>query len=151
MRRTLVLAIFLVSTAAYGDTLYKWVDENGVVHYGNKVPQAHKQDATQVNTNSVNVADSQLQKDKAWLDHNPRAAAQPAPATPPAPASGVAQTNQDTPTPHMTDEKRRCEEEWRKYRESMDCVAPYMTPRGLKPEAAEHCTIMTSPGKLCDF
>lgn len=152
MRAILVLVIFLVSTAAYGDKLYKWVDENGLVHYGDEVPQAQERNATEVDTRRTTVTDAQQRdaeaaysRDKAWLDKSRKPAARNAPV---APASGVSQTTQDSHSP--TDKKGRCEEEWRKYRESLDCFGPYRTVfGGIRAEAFEHCTEMKQP-EMCE-
>jgi hypothetical protein len=56
-----------------------------------------------------------------------------------------------TPKPLSAAEKKaRCEKEWKKYRESQACFAPYrLANGGLKAEAYKHCTEIKQP-ELCD-
>jgi hypothetical protein len=55
------------------------------------------------------------------------------------------------PKPMSAAEKKaRCEKEWKKYRESEACFAPYrLANGGIKAEAFKHCTEIKQP-KLCD-
>lgn len=46
--------------------------------------------------------------------------------------------------------KKKCQEEWRKYRESQACFAPYrLADGGIKAEAFKHCTELKQP-ELCE-
>lgn len=48
------------------------------------------------------------------------------------------------------DKKQRCQEQWRKYRESAACFAPYkLVNGGVKAEAFKHCTVVKQP-ELCE-
>ena len=42
--------------------------------------------------------------------------------------------------------KSRCEEQWKRYRASQECFAPYrLADGGLKAEAFKHCTAIKQP------
>ncbi len=44
----------------------------------------------------------------------------------------------------------KCEEEWKRYRESQECFAPYAkVGGGVRGEAFEHCTVVAQPA-FCD-
>ena len=49
-RYLLILPAMLATTAAFAERMYKWVDENGQVHYSNRVPpEASKQERRVIN------------------------------------------------------------------------------------------------------
>ncbi len=52
----LSIALLATSSTALAEKFYKWVDENGVTHYGAQAP--HDQDASEVNTRT-NASSSQ--------------------------------------------------------------------------------------------
>ncbi len=42
--------------------------------------------------------------------------------------------------------KSRCKEQWKRYRASQECFAPYrLADGGLKAEAFKHCTVIKQP------
>lgn len=128
--------------------IYRWVDEQGGVHYGTSVPDSHKVKAREIDTRGTERTDEQRQEAEARAaDERARAeamaqqrakaaearAAQPSPAAP----SGTANKN-------IT-----CEEQWRRYRASDACFAPFRLANGaIKAEAFKKCVEVKVPA-LC--
>lgn len=53
----LLAAAALPATGAFGQRLYRWVDENGVVHYGDRVPPEYAdRDRTVLNPQGIPIA-----------------------------------------------------------------------------------------------
>ncbi len=54
----------------------------------------------------------------------------------------------DTPPGTMDagNSKSKCEEQWKRYRASQECFAPYrLADGGIKAEAFKHCTVIKQP------
>jgi hypothetical protein len=157
MNKILMLVIFLVSTAVYGGKLYRWTDESGQVHYGDVVPEAQKHTAKEVKSGNVTVTDAQRReaeavyaKDKAWLKQQVKPVEPVEPPAPVAPASSVVRTS--APAATASDKKSKCEEDWKRYRDSLECTGRYRTALGgIKEEVTQHCPIVSQPSDLCDF
>ncbi len=50
----------------------------------------------------------------------------------------------------INDKKKKCQEEWRVYRESQACFARYRTVNGgVRPEAFRHCVEVKQP-EFCE-
>ena len=145
MANRLVLLLLLCSVfpMARGADVFRWVDENGKVHYGDAIPEKYKQQAKKVDAAGAGVTGAQRQeaesrsaKEKAKAESLQKAresqADVPQPAAPPAadvPKAGA-----------------ECEEQMKKYLESQDCFAPYVNATGgIKPEAFQHCTEVKQP------
>ena len=141
-RAGLLLVLCLVSVSAQGADVFRWVDENGKVHYGDAIPEKYKQQAKKVDgAGGVTGAQRQeaesrpareraraesLQKARESKTDAPQLAAPPA-----------------TGDPKPVDQ---CEEQMRKYLESQDCFAPYVNATGgIKPEAFQRCTEVKQP------
>lgn len=66
----IVLALTLSIPATTADEIVKWVDENGKVHYGDKVPDQYKEQAQKVET-EISVAGPEAEvrdQNKAHVD-----------------------------------------------------------------------------------
>ena len=63
------LLILLLASISFSDEVYKWVDENGKVHYGDKIPEAYKQQTEQldVEINVVGQDESTRNKNDAYV------------------------------------------------------------------------------------
>lgn len=74
--------------------------------------------------------------------------------TSPAPAPAPAQQQTDTAQPSQkdaaSDKKSKCEEAWKKYKESQECFAQYTVRGKVMEEAFEHCTALSEPSERCD-
>lgn len=133
--------IGLASLPAFGGEIYKWIDNEGKVHYGDRVPDQYKKRATVPDLPEIATVDlssppvpqlgdvygdsglsagrSRLQDDDVlW-------------------SSGVSETDASDAA---------CEAKMQRYRESQACFAPYRLANGaIKAEAFEHCTAIPQP------
>jgi hypothetical protein len=129
-----------VSVAAFATDVYKWVDENGKTQYGSSVPERYKGSAKKVGEGSApsaaqrEEAAARLAREKAAAEQMAAQRAKPNPvSTIPAPDA----------KPIAADD---CEAQKKRYRESMNCFAPYVTVNGtVKAEAYQHCVEMRQP------
>lgn len=150
LRSAVSIACLLFPALSFGSDIYKWTDENGQVHYGSTKQQAQNNDAQRIKLRGAAITESDYQnavsrsaRENALAEKKvkPNEALTTPPSNTP---------NSASDSPSTTDKKNRCEEEWRKYRESLSCVAPYkVVGGGTKEEAAQHCTIMSQPA-LCN-
>jgi hypothetical protein len=121
----------------------KWVDEKGVVHYGESVPEKFKSSAKVVplRSDAPNAADarqaqSRLEGYRATLKPGNKTAETTA-------SSQIAASTPDRP------HEPSCDERWQQYRESLECFGPYRTANGaIKAEAFDHCPDIKEP-TLC--
>ena len=166
-----VLLVFSACALAHAAQVYKWVDEQGQVHYGNAVPKPHQKSAQPVDT-TVPVPTDAERRDAAALAEREKAAAEslrrerervrvqeaakaapvkaaPAPAVKAAPAPALKTAPApapSSPTTALSDRKRQCEEELKRFRQSQDCFAPYRTANGgIRAEAFKHCVEVKMP------
>ncbi|MGA7595306.1 MAG: DUF4124 domain-containing protein [Gallionella sp.] len=152
IKSTGLLAIVLASITAYGDPIYKWTDENGRVHYGDSTPKSQKNVAKNINLKSVSITESMHQetetrnaKDKGQSSQiNKLIESKDSRVE----ASDSAQVNNGKAA--AGNKESKCEEEWRKFRESQACFAPFAKEGGgFRGEAFEHCTEIPQPD-LCN-
>ena len=157
MAHKIALLLFLcsMSLAARAGDVFKWVDENGKVHYGDTVPEKYRKESKKVDSSGPEAtaaqrreAEARIAKEKARLDalEKSRDATADTPQSGPAPAP-VAQA------------KDECEEQMKKYLESMACFDKYRNAPtstlvggfrissggGVKPEAFQHCKEVPQP------
>lgn len=143
------LAVMASGMASAG--VYKWVDENGKVHYGDAPPEQAqgKKKSVKINTPAPTPAEREAalkraEEDRRKLDHLTQTrksaeakAKQEKPATA---AVGSAAPANETP----------CQKEWREFREKAACFAPFRTATGgIRPEAYEKCKEAVQPGSAC--
>src|SRR5258706_10666440 len=138
-----LLAFASLSAGTYAVDVYKWVDDKGQIQYGESVPAKFKKSATKVDVTIREPTEAQRQeaaaravKDKAAAESLPANSAKPTKprsAPPPAVASADARTKQ-------------CEADWKTYRESEACFAPYKSKTGsISREAFQHCVEVKEP------
>ncbi len=139
-----LLAFASMSAGTYAADVYKWIDDKGRTQYGESVPAKFKKSATKVDVTIPEPTEAQRQEaaaravnDKAAAESLPANSAKPAKPRsappPPAVASADARTKQ-------------CEADWKKYRESEACFAPYKSKAGsISPEAFQHCVEVKEP------
>lgn len=140
-----VLAVF-ASAYSYGDEIYKWIDDKGQTHYGNSKPRSQNSVAEKVELRASIVDSPHLESVDQHLRGNAQPGDKPKSVSDTANAAPVNANGTST-----GDKKSTCEEEWEKYRESLDCVAPYRTALGgIKEEVTQHCTIVKQPLDLCN-
>jgi cobalamin-dependent methionine synthase I len=143
---TLLLLFGSVSLAARGTDIFRWVDENGKIHFGDSVPDRYRREAKKLDSKGAEVtsaqrqqAEERLAKEKARAESLRKAreansdVAQPSAAPTPA-------------APPVANNANACEEQLKKYLDSQTCFAPYMLKDGgVKPEAFQNCTEVKEP------
>lgn len=139
-----LVLLISASASAFATEVYKWVDENGRVHYGNSVPDAQKNKAKAVDLKGAQLtaeeraaAEARLAREKSALEQmsRKREPTQPPVASLPAqkPAVGAAR-------------KSSCEQEWTRFQQSEACFAPYrLANGGIKAEAFKVCKEVPTP------
>lgn len=145
----------LGSTAHADDTVYRWVDDTGHIHYGDRVPEAYRAKAQALPAApEPSAQDQQAAQQRAARAeaHAQSAAASAAEAARSARAQGWAAS----PLPitkrpsHVPDEHTDCDSWLMLYWESENCFGPYHTAKGgLKAEAYMHCNEVPAPPLRC--
>lgn len=137
------------STAAQ---VYKWVDENGKVHYGDAPPERDdvKRRAVKIDTplptpSDRDAAQKRAEQERRTLNHLIESRKRAETKTK-QPGAATASTGAAPPSVNETP----CQKEWREFREKSACFAPYRTATGgIKPEAYERCKEVTQPTSVC--
>ncbi len=132
----LIASLMLVPAAHAGD-VYKWTDGQGVVHYGDKPPDA------QVASKRLDVGVHALTEaeQKALAA---RLASDRARLTASAPTSGARPAATDIEKPAQSE----CARQWRAYNDNARCWDPqhrYNADRAAHPERYQYCT---APGHV---
>lgn len=141
----LLLFLCSVSLETSGADVFRWVDENGKVHYGESVPEKYKQNARRVSPSGAEVSDERRKeaearaaKDRARVEALQRRREDVSDSV----QSGTA----PSPSPANPQTADSCREQMRKYLESHDCFAPYrLVDGGVRPEAFQHCKEVPEP------
>lgn len=133
----LASALALAATAAHAD-IYKWTDEQGRVHYGDRpAPGAPAAERRELQVPELSEAQRQeaierLERQRARLQP-PEGEGGAAIATPAAEASPAEQDNS-------------CAAQMRRYNQSQECFAPFRNANGsVKPEAFRYCKDIPEP------
>lgn len=143
----------LLAMPALG-AIYRWVDDEGRVHFSDVVPEKYRSKAMLIDSPATGPSiEQQREAAERAAKENARAgemarereSRQPPERAPASPASASAKR-----PPAAPNESTDCETWRRLYRESLDCFAPYRTARGgTKAEAFEHCTPVLEPPIRC--
>ena len=133
--------------------VYRWVDDQGKVHYAEVVPQRYQGVAKRVGAEANEPSAEQrrdalarAQREKA--DAAARAAERQRPPARAASApSAVAGPRPAARRPaQIPNDQTDCKTWQRLYRESIECFGPFRTTRGAtKPEAFEVCNVVSEP------
>lgn len=149
MRIVCVAALFLVSMQSSAAELYRWVDQNGQVHYGDKAPDAKKTQAKAVDLTNSRRTEAQLKEAELRADREKEMARKSharQESTANAPAAMPAATQSAAPLPAVA--TTPCEVAWQKYRESQVCFAKFVQVNAsVKAEAYKVCTEMKEPAR----
>jgi len=145
MVHKIAFLLFLsLSLAAHGADVFRWVDEDGKIHYGETVPERYKQKAKKLegaDATSAQRQEAQARQAREQARAESLRRAREA-------KSGEAQPNAE-PSPDIAgagDNTNTCQAQLKKYLESLDCFAPYMLKGGaVRQEAFQHCTEVKQP------
>jgi hypothetical protein len=127
------LVMLLAQGSAHAAELFRWVDDQGVTHFGDKVPPRYADRATKMGIRVPPPNDSARR-----ATPSPNAAA-------PAPAAAAARPTQP-PAAQRPPENLSCEEQMRRYRQSQECFLRFTNANGSKrAEAYQSCTELPEP------
>jgi Domain of unknown function (DUF4124) len=150
LRTTVLGASCLLASVAVAATVYRWVDDQGKVHYSDVVPERYRSKAKPVNAPAAEptpeqqreaVERAQSEKARASAPSSSRSSL-PLSARP-APATSAPSRKRPVQVPN---EQTDCETWQRLYMESIECFDPYRTVGGgIKPEAFEACNVVPEP------
>ena len=151
-RATLVMALLALAATADAATIYRWVDETGRIHLSDSVPDQYKARATAIDSRQFDIAPAEAAQARARAARDKAqavAGATPSPSNPSGAMSGNA-----APRTALTDAEFAqldCNTQWKLYRESLECFAPYIqrVPWTAPPEAFQMCTVLKDPSARC--
>jgi len=136
-------------------TVYRWVDDQGKVHYSEVVPERYRKTAKPIDaTAGQPSAEQQREALERAQKERARAAAIAAsksrpPASAAAPEAPASRPAAKRPA-QIPNDQTDCETWQRLYLESSDCFGPYRTVRGAtKPEAFDVCNVVPEPPPRC--
>ena len=143
-----LLASAWVTTA--DATVYRWVDDQGKVHYAEIVPQRYQGVAKAIDA-PANEPTAEQHRETLARAHAAKAKAaematdrQRLPASAPM-AADASQPAAKRPA-QMPNDQTDCDTWQRLYLESIECFGPFRTVRGAtKPEAFEVCNVVEEP------
>jgi hypothetical protein len=150
LRATVLGASWLLASVAVASTVYRWVDDQGMVHYSDLVPEWYRNKAKPVN---APAAEPTPEQQREALE---RAQSEKAKALAPSigrsrrlvdaqPASAASAPSGKRPA-QVPNDQTDCETWQRLYMESIECFGPYRTVGGgIKPEAFEVCNVVPEP------
>lgn len=122
--------------------VYRWVDERGGVHYGNKVPEQYRKGATLMAPEKKDEGEGQRRRDAerdAARDRAEFEASMKARASKPAEPKA-------RPTARATPPATDCQARLKRYQDSQACFAPFFNANGsIRPEAFSKCTEVKEP------
>lgn len=136
-----------LSQAGNSNPIYRWVDEDGTVHYGDTVPDRYKDSATrkpELKEHPVIDVDGTIREQRARQQARELLDIEPDSTRPATTAPATA--NQPEPTASENTADMTCEEQWQRYSASQACFAPYRLANGaIRPEAFDNCVSVPQP------
>jgi hypothetical protein len=137
-----LILVLALSSAIYAAEVFRWVDENGEVHYGDSVPERYKQKAKKLDSAGPPVTSEQRKEAEARLAREKAAVES---------MSKARESNSTGSKPGAPNSKRAagdagCAEQMKKYQESLACFDAYRNANGsVKAEAAKNCAQVQQP------
>ena len=131
-------------------SVYRWVDDQGKVHYSEVVPQRYRGVAKRIDAPANEPSAEQRREAMARAQQEKARAADMASERKQLPASTPAAV--DAPKPagkrpaQLPNDQTDCETWQRLFEESIECFGPFRTVGGgVKPEAFEACNVVAEP------
>lgn len=135
---------------ATGASVYRWVDDQGKVHYAEAVPHRYQGVAKQVGAAANEPSAEQRRDALARAQQEKAKAAEMATERqrPPAGSPGAAAASRPVGKrpAQIPDDQTDCKTWQRLYLESIECFGPFRTVRGAtRPGAFEVCNVVAEP------
>ena len=138
---SIALALALLGAGMAWAQVSKWVDEKGVVHYVDVVPDKYRGNAKAMTLR--NDAPSPAEQREALLRLQQSTESQRAKRSVSAPAAPAVV---DAAAPPTETDGLSCAEQWKLYRQAQECFGPYKNANGsVKVEALAQCPIVKEP------
>lgn len=144
MKLPAFLFVFALARSEAVAEVLRWVDERGVVNYGNAVPERYKDSARAVAIDKPPSEPAQHEVEARLRKAREALARPPAAPTPAGGAEGKA-ADKLVKKPATRPENPNCEDQWREYDASWACFNPYRTKNGIRGDAFEHCKDVEMP------
>lgn len=150
-----LLCFSLLCSSPFAADIYRWVDDQGRTQLSDSVPDEYKKSAIRIDSRQFEVTSGQRReaearaaqeraRAKATKDEKALAASKANSQA----GSGISATR-GTPT-SSANTGNDCETQYRLYRESLACFAPYVNVNGsVKVEAFERCKPVLDPSQRC--
>lgn len=149
-RPAILLCLGSLCCSSYAGDIYRWVDDQGRTHLSDIVPEKYKKSAKRIDSRQFEVSDEQRQEAEA------RAAQERSRADQMTEGRSTGRTESTGTTVVRgtgragTNAGNDCAAQFRMYRESLECFAPYVTVTGaVKAEAFVFCTPVPDPSHRC--
>ena len=144
------------SLSVAGAAVYRWVDDQGKVHYAEVVPQRYQGVAKQVGA-AANEPSAEQRRDALARSQQEKARAAERHRTLaniPSAANAVSAAAASAPAgkrpAQLPNDQTDCKTWQRLYMESIECFGPFRTAHGAtKPEAFEVCNVVAEPPSRC--
>ena len=150
LRTTILGASCFLASVAVASTVYRWVEDQGKVHYSDVVPERYRSKAKPVNALAAEPTPEQQREalERAQRERAKALAPSISRSSPPVsalPASAASAPSRKHPI-QAPNEQTDCETWQRLYMESIECFGPFRTVGGgIKPEAFEVCNVVAEP------
>jgi hypothetical protein len=143
--RALLFAALCLAPA-YAATIYKWVDEQGVTHISDKVPERYKASAKQIDSRGYNVSEADRRAAAAQAERTMQAAAPPTQAT-----SAALEVNAERKPPIQAARTGGdCASLWRAFYDAQACFDKGPKASGLvNPTRNPECPVVLAPSQRC--
>jgi len=154
----LALAAALLTVQAQATDIYRWTDESGRVHIGDRVPERYRATATHMDSAQFLASEAELLEAAARAERDKARAAVITPDAPDARMQRSADRpggagDGTTPDPERTAaafDRLDCATHRRLYQESQECFAPFLNVNGsLKSGAYAVCREVPDPTTRC--
>ena len=137
-RPAILLAGFALALPAGAQTIKRWVDERGMVHYGDAPPPSNARASAE-----IAPAPPLTAADKAAADERMRQYREVLAQPPVAVASAASAPQTARPALPQDDS---CASQWARYNAAYACMDPYRMVDGrIRPEAFDKCPVVAQP------
>lgn len=138
---TVLVLIALGPSSAYGADIYRWVDENGRVHFSDTVPPQYKKSVISIDSQQYELSPEQRKEAEARAAREKERFTE---TTKHKAAEATASTNSNpkasTATAKLPTATTDCATLFRRFQESSECYAPFFNANGsIKENAYETC------------
>ncbi len=147
LEKTLFVFIAVFFAASASAEIAQWVDDNGRVNYGDRVPERYKNRSKLVNGSNGDPTEAQIEEARSRSQKNKEYLRRQAVVLPPAEKQHA---NTIQASPSSQEKELSCEEQWKRYDEAWACLNPYRIGGGIIKggEGLDKCPLVKQP-EIC--